>query len=178
MKDSFENVQQVFIEYGSQISEILGLSEAMARMVAFLYMSPSPVSIPAICKRLELTKGTVSLYLRLLEERRIIVQSWKIKKGRQKFYEINPDLWEDLARDFKKRAEKRFELTEEALEKGREILQNSHFVEEDMETRKTLLQRIEKIGKINEFSRTIMNNMVTQKLQNLDEGEIKHIPVE
>ena len=71
MNKHFQAAQDLCIEHASQLSSLFGLSDGMARILGMLYMSPEPVSIPAICEKLSLTKGTVSLYLRMLEERKV-----------------------------------------------------------------------------------------------------------
>ncbi len=81
MNENFQKAQDICIEHAAQISDLFGLSDGMARILALLYLSPEPVSIPVICEKLSLTKGTVSLYLRLLEERKIIARAWSKKEG-------------------------------------------------------------------------------------------------
>ena len=118
MNENFLTAQDICIEHAAQICGLFGLSDGMARMLALLYMSPEPISIPVICEKLSLTKGTVSLYLRLLEERKIMARAWSKRQGRQKFYEMNPRVWTDFLADMRTRALRRFEITEDAIERS------------------------------------------------------------
>ena len=154
MHENFIEAQEIFIEYGARIGEVMGLSEGMAKIVAFMYINPQPASIGEICRRLDLTKGTVSVYLRMLEERKIIVRSWVKKKGRQKFYEINPRLWSDLIKDLKTRTRKRMELMENAIDNSVEIIQRDQeeYEGEDRLISKLLVERLEKIREINRLT--------------------------
>lgn len=154
MHENFVEAQEIFIEYGSRIGEVMGLSEGMAGIVAFMYINPQPASIREICERLDLTKGTVSVYLRMLEERKIIVRSWVKKKGRRKYYEINPKLWSDLMKDLKARTRKRMELMETAIDGSMEMIQKDQdeYEGEDRLISRLLMERLEKIREINRLT--------------------------
>jgi DNA-binding transcriptional regulator GbsR (MarR family) len=159
MNKHFLLAQDICIEHAAQISGVLGLSDGMARILALLYMSPEPVSIPAICEKLSLTKGTVSLYLRMLEERKILSRAWSKRKGRQKFYEMNPRLWSDFLQDLRTRARKRFEITEDAIERSLQAIQKGakDYKKEDRLVFKLLSERLERIREVNEVLRTILD---------------------
>lgn len=150
MQKGIVEAQNIMIEYAAQISHVMGVSDGVARIVALLYMSPSSLSIPVICERLSLTKGTVSIYLRLLEERGAILLSRTPQGSRQKFYEINPHLWRDLARDMKRRHRKRLEITGEAVEKSLNALKEHDETcsAEDRLAEKLLTERIERFRMI------------------------------
>jgi len=154
MNRNIAEAQQIMIEYATQISDVMGVSDGVARMVALLYMSPSAISIPVICERLSLTKGTVSLYLRLLEERGVILRARTPQGSRQKFYEINPHLWRDLAEDMSRRHRRRLEITEEAVAKSLTALQETDETESggDLMAEKLLVERLEKFRMISVLS--------------------------
>jgi DNA-binding transcriptional regulator GbsR (MarR family) len=122
-------------------------------------MSPEPISIPTICEKLSLTKGTVSLYLRMLEERKIIVRAWNKRKGKQKFYEINPGLWNDFLEDLRKKSIKKFEITEEAIEKSLQAIKKGEreYKGPDRIISKLLHERLERVREVNNISRAILD---------------------
>ena len=181
MHENFEKAQDIFVHYGARISEVLGLSEGMARIVALVYMSPEPLSIPGICKRLDLTKGTVSVYLRMLEERKIIVRSWAKKKGRQKFYEINPSLWEDVINDFRERSKKKMKLTESAVEEAAEaIMQNRQsYDDRELLISRILMQRLERIKELNRVTTKFFSHIHPCDIDNIQpETKLKRIDID
>lgn len=157
--------QDIFIDHATQVSSLLGLSDGMARILALLYMSPEPVSIPSICERLALTKGTVSLHLRMLEERRIIVRAWSRKQGKQKFYEINPGLWSDILDDFRTKAQRRIEITERALAKSLESIRKGEreYRGEDRIVSKLFFERLERLREINQLSRSLLDRFLVSR---------------
>lgn len=172
MNKNFLLAQDICIKHAVQISDLFGLSDGMTRIIVFLYMSPEAVSIPAICEKLSLTKGTVSLYLRMLEQRKIITRDRSKRQGKQKFYEINPRLWHDILEDLRVKVEKRFEITEEAIEKSMQIIQKDEagYNGEERLIEKLLIERLERISEINNISRTILDRFLVSKSQSKNEN--------
>jgi DNA-binding transcriptional regulator GbsR (MarR family) len=163
MNDHFRKAQDVFIEHAAQISSLFGFSDGTARMVALIYMSPEPVSIPTICEKLSLTKGTVSLYLRLLEERKIVTRTWSKRQGKQKFYEINPRLWTDFLDDLRSRTQKRLDIANDAVERSLQAINDGEYDGEDRIACRLLVERVERIREVNELSRTLLNRALFNK---------------
>jgi len=165
MNKNFLLAQDICIEHAAQISGLFGLSDGMARIVALLYMSPEPISIPVICEKLSLTKGTVSLYLRLLEERKIITRAWSKRKGKQKFYEMNPRLWSDFLEDFRIKARKKFAITEDAIERSLQAIQKGErdYRGEDRLVSRLLAERLERIREMNNISKTVLDRFLVNK---------------
>ena len=115
MKKPIEQAQDRFIDLGSRLCELFAISEGTGRILGYLYLSPEPVSLNSICAKLNLSKGTVSVYLRLLEDRMLIKHAWVQGGGREKYYEINPRLWEDLKETMIRKVRLRVELLEKTL---------------------------------------------------------------
>ena len=171
MNENFQKAQDICIEHAARISDLFGLSDGMSRILAMLYMSPEPVSIPMICEKLSLTKGTVSLYLRLLEERKIIARAWSKRQGKQKFYEMNSRLWVDFLEDMRARARRRLEMTQEAVEKCLEAIQGGEeeYEGEDRVASRLLMERLERVREMNNISRIMLNRFFGEKQGPLDE---------
>ena len=103
-------VQDEFIRLGSQLSAVFGFSEGIGRIAGLFFATPASLTQQAVADRLSLTKGTVSLYVRLLEDRRLIVRSHAAKGTRGKSFELNPNLWEDLRAGFQQSLQRRVSL--------------------------------------------------------------------
>ena len=159
MNPAVERAQSILIEHAVQVSDLLGLSDAMARIAVLLYVSPEGLSIPMICERLDLTKGTVSLYLRMLEQRRIVIRDRSKRQGKQKFFEINPRLWAEVLDDLRAKVERRTVLTEQAVAESLRVLESSERTlrGEDRLVAKLLSERLEKIREINRISRAMLD---------------------
>lgn len=134
MDEEIIKIQDKFVNSIARTGELMGFSEAMSRIYGLLYISPLPLSLDDICERLSLTKGTVSLYLKHLEERDLIGRAY-IKKSRKKYYEIRHDLWHVIREEFRNKAKQKLDLTLQTVEKSRKILEES-LSETDEEKRK------------------------------------------
>lgn len=119
---SLRSLQERFVLLGEQLADLFGFTGGMGRMIGFLFTSSEPVSLSAMCSCLRLTKGTVSVYLKLLEERRIIRRGWVAYPGREKFFEINPFLLEDVRESILEGIALRVRLVEDAVKAGRQDL--------------------------------------------------------
>jgi DNA-binding transcriptional regulator GbsR (MarR family) len=178
MNKNFLLAQDICIEHASKISGIFNLSDGMGRMLALLFMTAEPISIPAICEKLSLTKGTVSLYLRLLEERKIIARSYAKRQGKQKFYEVNPGLWSDFFEDLRSRARKKFAITEDAIERGLQAIRKGEkdYRGEDRLISKLLSERLERLRQINNISRAMLDRaLMLRGSSGLDASSLKKI---
>ena len=107
----------------------------------------------------------MSLYLRLLEERRIIVRARSKRQGKQKFYEINPRLWSDFLEDLRERAQRRLEITEDAIERSRQAIDKGEkgYSGEDRLIHKLLTERLERIREMNNVSRNILDHFLMNR---------------
>lgn len=171
-----ERVQDIFMDYGTALSDLFGLSHAMTRIVAFLYTSPAPVSPSEICRRLELTKGTVSVYLRLLEEKGVVVQERLKQRGRGKAYTINVQLWKVLHDRMLEYARLRVRLTEDVVDEGLAVLNEAKGDDEEL---KVIRERVESMQKLNDFSRQIIEGLpaLPFSTDEDDAGRLKKISI-
>ncbi len=124
MDKNLEEAQDRFIEGIARISELMGFSDGMGRIYGYLYMSPLPLSLDDICERLSLTKGTVSLYLKQMEERNII-RRVRVRNNRKKFYEIIPDIHQVMSAIFQERLKKKIEVVLSTLDSSMELVEKS-----------------------------------------------------
>ncbi|MBF0547764.1 MAG: hypothetical protein HQM08_25225 [Candidatus Riflebacteria bacterium] len=185
MKEKIFQAQDKFINLGSQLSELFGFSEGMGRMVGFLYLSPAPVSLKAICGRLSLSKGTVSVYLRLLEDRRLIRHAWVQGGGKEKFYEINPNLWDDLRQGFIRNVKTRVELLNKTLQESRKLLKPGDKLDNSIEKHEIeiISCRLQELDEINQKTGFLLENLwksipeFTEISGTKGEVELKKIPI-
>ena len=120
--EKIREAQDKFVDGISRVSELMGFSDAMGRIYGLLYMSALPLSLDDICERLGLTKGTVSLYLKQLEERDII-RRVKVRNSRKKFYELRPDFDKVIHGIFRERLKKKMEIIQSTLDETIELVE-------------------------------------------------------
>jgi DNA-binding transcriptional regulator GbsR (MarR family) len=59
-----------FFRLGGRLAESFSFSRSVGQIFALLYISPHPVSLEEIAKKLSISKGNVSVNVRILESRR------------------------------------------------------------------------------------------------------------
>ena len=179
MDKKLAEAQDSFIEGISRISEFMGFSDGMGRIYGLLYMSAVPLSLDDICDRLALTKGTVSLYLKQMEERNIIRKA-PVRKTRKKYYEIRPDFEDSLKEIFQERFKKRMEVILSTARKSISLIDEAMDELKEEEKEKALLMH-HRLSHFKDFSlhilKFIQNFILEEKENNLFE-EIKKIKIE
>jgi DNA-binding transcriptional regulator GbsR (MarR family) len=176
MEEKLREAQDKFINGIARVTELMGLSDATGRIYGFLYMSPLPVSLDDICERLSLTKGTVSLYLRQMEDKNLIKRTW-VGNTRKKFYEVRTDLWEVMVENFQQKFKKRFDVTLATVDDSMRLIEESLGEVEEEERHKALLI-INRLAVLKEFHLKGIKFLETFLLEkgNLDK-EIRKIDI-
>lgn len=85
---SLQNVKETFIEGAGQLSaSLLGiLNKVCGQIFALLLLSPKSLSLDDIVEALGVSKGNVSINIRLLEEYKLVKKVW-VKNSRRDYYE-------------------------------------------------------------------------------------------
>jgi DNA-binding transcriptional regulator GbsR (MarR family) len=80
----------------ARIAELYGLSPLVGRLYAALFLSPDPMSLDALCRRVGAAKSTVSVALRKLTGARV-VRRLPGRGDRRDYFEAVTDPWAALA---------------------------------------------------------------------------------
>lgn len=102
MPDSTVNsVRQTIIEGSGQLSaSLLGiLNKVCGQIFALLLLSPKPLSLDDIVNELQVSKGSVSINIRLLEEYKLVKKIW-VKGSRRDYYEAVIKVPTTIIREF------------------------------------------------------------------------------
>ncbi|MCM8815272.1 MAG: ArsR family transcriptional regulator [Candidatus Omnitrophica bacterium] len=86
-----EKAKDMLIEAAVNLGESLGLNRAVCQIYALLYLSNAPLSPTEIGKSLEMSKGNVSINLRILEQWNAVRKVWK-KGYSRPLYTANEDI--------------------------------------------------------------------------------------
>ncbi|MCM8764960.1 MAG: ArsR family transcriptional regulator [Candidatus Omnitrophica bacterium] len=101
-----EEIRDRLIELAVNIGESLGLNRAVCQIYALLYLSDAPLSPTEIGKNLEMSKGNVSINLRILEQWNAVRKVWK-KGYTRPLYIANENIEEIILDKLKTGIEKR-----------------------------------------------------------------------
>jgi DNA-binding transcriptional regulator GbsR (MarR family) len=105
-----------FARLAGEVAESFSFNKSLGQIFGMLYITGAPLSLGEIGARLSMSKGNVSLNVRLLE-------SWGAVRpvsragSRQDFYEANRDLKAVAARRFQEGLSKRLDQAEHALDR-------------------------------------------------------------
>src|SRR5262249_36776690 len=69
-----------------------GYNKVIGKMYGALLLSPNPMSLDDLMNHLEVSKASVSMNMRLLENLGIVKEVW-VRGDRRKFYEAETDSW-------------------------------------------------------------------------------------
>ncbi len=142
-----ENVLDRFIESAGKISaNMLGMvNKVGGQIYALLFLSREPLSLDDISEILQVSKGNISVNIRLLEEFKLVKKVW-VKGSRRDFYEANRDYPRKLLKGFFdriregvdesiriiNRCESQFNETVKALKVGSEEIADAKFMAQQL----------------------------------------------
>src|SRR5262245_53099642 len=75
-----------------QLADYFGYNKVIGKMYGALLLSPNPMSLDDLMNHLEVSKASVSMNMRLLENLGIVKEVW-VRGDRRKFYEAETDFW-------------------------------------------------------------------------------------
>lgn len=84
MKNITSEIRMRMIEVGGRTSQDLGMGRIVGQMLVYLYFTDGQCSLDQIGEGLELSKASVSVAARQLENMGLLRRSWK--KGDRKYY--------------------------------------------------------------------------------------------
>ena len=109
-----------FIESAGKISSnMLGMvNKVGGQIYALLFLSREPLSLDDISEILQVSKGNVSVNIRLLEESKLVKKIW-VKGSRRDFYEANRDYPRKFLKGF-------FDRIREGIDESIRIINRCH----------------------------------------------------
>ena len=84
MNERFREIEEIFMETLGKTAEAFGISRVVAQLYAILYLSPKPLSLDEMASRLKMSKGSVSVNIRILDSWQAVRKIWQ--RGSRKDY--------------------------------------------------------------------------------------------
>jgi DNA-binding transcriptional regulator GbsR (MarR family) len=115
-----QNALDRFIESAGKISaNMLGMvNKVGGQIYALLFLSRQPLSLDDISEILQVSKGNISVNVRLLEELKLVKKIW-VKGSRRDFYEANRDYPKKLLKGF-------FDRIREGIDESIRLINTCH----------------------------------------------------
>ena len=149
MNSEIEEIRDYFIEIAGAMAGSLGLNSIAGQMYALLYISNDPVSLDEITHILKVSKGNVSVNIRVLERWGAVKKVW-VKGSRRNFYKANEDILEIVKNRLKEGLTKRTKEIDDGLSRAEEMLQSAgkQLNKEDKKVTHVYKQKISDIRKL------------------------------
>ena len=121
MEERIQEIQNKFADEMAQIMYNAGLNGFLAQLYILLFFSEKPLSLDEITDRMKVSKGNVSINIRILENWGA-VRPVLVRGSRKDFYEAELNIKRILLSRAKESLTKRFNRTESVLKSFKEAL--------------------------------------------------------
>ncbi len=162
MKKVIEDVRNDLINAIGEKAEKFGFSRIAGQLEGLLLFSRQPMSLDEMAERLEVSKGSVSTNIRLLERWKVVKKVYH-RGARKNYYEIRGSIWEieteimsTIVKDEVERVKRIFSNSGDDLKKIKE--QNN----EESEDIQFLEQRFSEIDEYIESAEYLLNLFLKQ----------------
>jgi len=163
MNDKLEIAQEKFIASIGKLCDNFGLNRFIAQLYAFLYLSDKPLSLDDMAEELKVSKGNVSINIRVLEQWGAVKNIW-VKGSRKDYYEAELDIKKVFSNRLKSFAQKRISEVSNLVDDFNGIIQSSgpELTEEEKRIAQTYKERLKKIEELKSLASSALS--LTEKL--------------
>lgn len=157
MNGKLEIAQHKFIESIGKLCASFGLNKLVAQIYALLYLSDKALSLDDICDKLKISKGSVSMNIRELENWGAVRKIW-VKGSRRDFYEAELDVKKVVVNKLKGSIEKRLSEISRMTEQFDSIVQSAsaELSEEEKGIARVYEDRLKKIEDLKSLASTAL----------------------
>jgi len=156
-----EEVSKEFINNLGRVADFFGFNRLMGQLYAVLFLSPEPLTLDDMVKKLESSKGNVSINIRALERWGLVRQIYKWA-DRKNYYEAEPDIWKAVSGILQERERKESQQIISSLNQSVEMLEQASKTATGQEavTAQFYLDRMEQLRRLFKFGDTLLDMMV------------------
>ena len=157
MNEKFEKAQDVVLEKINHFCREFGLNNIMAQLYAVLYLSNKPVSLNDMVERLKISKGSVSINIRALENYGAVRRVW-VKGSRRDYYEAELDLKKVIINKVKSGVQRRLNEISNMLNDFNKIINSAkaELSAEEKHLARLYQERIKKVEELKSLGNTAL----------------------
>lgn len=161
LQAQMEEVSKEFINNLGRVADFFGFNRLMGQLYAVLFLSPEPLTLDDMVKKLESSKGNVSINIRALERWGLVRQIYKWA-DRKNYYEAEPDIWKAVSGILQERERKESQQIISSLNQSVEMLEEASKTAEGQEavTAQFYLERMEQLRRLFKFGDSLLDMMV------------------
>jgi len=155
MSKDLESFSSEFIDIVGELSGQFALSRIAGQIYGLLFISPEPLSLDSMTRRLRVSKGSVSMNIRELEKWGAVRKVW-VKGSRKDYYQANLDtlniMFNRLKVGFQIRLDEFISRIDNAENKIREERERDFQGKKQLEICRVRISKIKEMyGKLKEF---------------------------
>ncbi len=156
-----EEVSREFINNLGRVASFFGFQRLMGQMYAVLFLSPEPLTLDEMAKRLDSSKGNISINIRALERWGLVRQIYKWA-DRKNYYEAETDIWKAVSGILQERERKESQQMIESLNQSVEMLErvSKGTGGPQATTAQFYLERMEVLRRLFQFGDSLLDMMV------------------
>jgi len=125
MSSDLVSAREHFIQAISRIAHFWGLPKAMGAIYGAVYLSPAPLTLDALVKQVNISKGAVSTNVRSLERLGMIHKHYKVG-DRKDYYIAETDFWKIIKGILREREKNEFDLALRAVGDSLKMVQKAN----------------------------------------------------
>lgn len=169
-------VNDSMLEGLGQLADYFGYNKVLGKMYGALLLSPTPMSLDDLVDHLNVSKASVSMNMRMLENMAIVREVW-VRGDRRKYYEAESDFWKILtnvlgARELRD-VNQALEVLEGSINNLRDGLPGMRAEEQKLAG--FYVERIDQMKDLFRFARMILTSILER---NKKIGEVKRVDIE
>jgi len=171
-------VNDSMLEGLGQLADYFGYNKVMGKMYGALLLSPTPMSLDDLVEHLEVSKASVSMNMRMLENMGMAREVW-VRGDRRKFYEAEVDFWKIVTNVLGTRELRDVNQALDVLESNINDLRNSatSMDADDLSTANYYMERIDQMKDFFRFAKLILTSIL-ERDKRINVSDVKRIDIE
>lgn len=171
-------VNDSMLEGLGQLAAYFGYNKVMGKMYGALLLSPDAMSLDDLMAHLDISKASVSMNMRTLENMGIVREVW-VRGDRRKYYESEPDLWRVLTNVLGGRELRDVNTALDTLENNIEQLRAEigAMSETDQRLASHYIARLDNMKEFFRFAKLILTSILDRD-RNFNVSQVRRVDIE
>jgi HTH-type transcriptional regulator, glycine betaine synthesis regulator len=171
-------VNDSMLEGLGQLADYFGYNKVMGKMYGALLLNPVPMSLDDLMAHLDVSKASVSMNMRMLENMGIAREVW-VRGDRRKYYEAESDLWTILTNVLGSRELRDVNQALNVLESNINDLRDStpQMSPDERQLAKFYIERIDNLKDFFRFAKLVLTSIL-ERDKKINVSDVKRIDIE
>ncbi|NIA05795.1 MAG: MarR family transcriptional regulator [Proteobacteria bacterium] len=167
--DVITQARTQLVETGGRTSQDLGLGRIVGQVLVYLYLQPGECSLDVLEAELGLSKASVSVAARQLEQLGLVRRVW-IKGERKKYYRSADNIASALQQGLLSVIHQKIQQFGSELDGTLELLGSAEIQPDELPDLKFLRQRVGRAKKLQKRLNTILGNPLVRLLAKINKA--------